>query len=304
LARQLLINSKHYAGKRIQGGREYQEDDFIIDNKPGDFLMVLADGMGGHHGGAYASNCTVQAFKGSYQASFGHVARRLKKALLQANHQLALETHVKPELYGMGCTLVGISLHEYQLEWVSVGDSPLWLYQDDSLRRLNADHSMRYFLQEQVRRGHLTPEQVASHPERNILFSALTGGNIEMLDQSSAPLKVGPGDCILLASDGLFTLSEGEICKVLRKVHLSAKELVNELLQAVQNKGKWDQDNTTVLIVKIPPREAPPKPLSKSWKIGALLIATLILTAVLTLSQCSNELIPHPKSLFHDLLRG
>ena len=301
----LFLSNKHYAGKRIQGEREYQEDDFIFDHRPDHFLMVLADGMGGHHGGAQASRCAVQAFGEGYQIYENHyagrsktdgehklprknVARQLRNALYYANQQIALETHSKPELYGMGCTLVGVVIGDYQLEWISVGDSPLWLYSRGELRRLNADHSMKPFLDEQVRRGHLTPEQVAIHPERNILFSALMGNHIDMIDQSS--IKLFPGDYILLASDGLLTLSEQEISDVLQK-KLPPKESTNALLQMVQDKGKWDQDNTTVLIVKIPPGTERPKKIQKNKTLGLSITTLIIFLALLSiqLSLCHKE---------------
>jgi serine/threonine protein phosphatase PrpC len=252
LAKQLLIIGKHYAGQRIQGQRHHQEDDFSFDNShTNDFLMVIADGLGGHQGGAYASHCAVQTFIDSYYAVSGTVSQRLQHALHQANHQLAIEAEAK-ELYGMGCTLVGVVLKADHLEWISVGDSPLWLYDKAGhLHRLNADHSIRPLLLEQVQRGLLTVAEAAVHPDRNMLFSALTGDSIDLIDQSPEPLQLFPGDHLLLASDGIFTLSDEELGKVLKQ-ELSAKELVDELLSAVEAKDRRDQDNTTVLVVKIP----------------------------------------------------
>lgn len=252
LAKQLFILGKHYAGQRIQGRRHHQEDDFSFDNsRTNDFLMVIADGLGGHQGGAYASRCAVQTFINNYYAVSGTVSQRLQHALHQANHQLAIAAETK-ELYGMGCTLVGVVLKADSLEWISVGDSPLWLYDKAGhLHRLNADHSIKPILQEQVRRGNLTVEEAAIHPERNMLFSALTGDSLDLIDQSPEPLQLFPGDRLLLASDGIFTLSDEELGKVLKQ-ELSAKELVDELLSAVEAKDCRDQDNTTVLVVKVP----------------------------------------------------
>jgi serine/threonine protein phosphatase PrpC len=96
--------------------------------------------------------------------------------------------------------------------------------------------------------GELTPDEAGMHPDRNMLRSALVGANIEMIDQSSAPLE--PGDRILLASDGILSLSETEIANILDQP-LSAKALVKKLLGAVENKGKQYQDNTTALVVKM-----------------------------------------------------
>lgn len=272
LARQSLNIEQDYAGKRIQGKRHYQEDDFGFDNsKPNDFLMILADGMGGHKGGAVASRCVIQTFMDTYHAVAGNVADRLLQALQQSNRQLALTVQAKPDLEGMGCTLVGVTIHNEQLEWISVGDSPLWRYHAGRLQRLNADHSMKSLLQKMVLHGKLTPEEAATHPERNIIFSAITGNLVELLDFSFTPLELYPGNRILLASDGIFTLSEPEICKILQK-NLSAQALVNKLLNAVENKGKRDQDNTTVLVVKIPDELDTVKKTKRwHWKTNILL---------------------------------
>jgi len=98
-----------------------------------------------------------------------------------------------------------------------------------------------------------------------------------LIDQPSIPLELYPGDCILLASDGIFTLSEAEIRKILQQQDLSAQQLVQKLLKAVQDKGKSNQDNTTVLVVKIPDTmEVAPK--IWRWQTGILLsLLTLVL---------------------------
>ncbi|MEN8218957.1 MAG: protein phosphatase 2C domain-containing protein [Pseudomonadota bacterium] len=250
MAKQFLISNEKYAGDCIQGRRHYQEDDFGFDSsQPHDFLMVLADGMGGHKGGAFASSCVIKTFMETYHAVSGCVAERLEQALEKSNQQLALEVHSKPKLRGMGCTLVGVAISEAQIEWISVGDSPLWLYNNaGQLIRLNADHSMKPILQELIRLDELTPDEVAVHPDRNMLRSALVGAIIEMVDQSSAPLE--PGARVLLASDGILSLSETEIADILGQ-SLSVNELVKKLLGAVENKGKQYQDNTTALVVEM-----------------------------------------------------
>lgn len=282
MAKQLLYRSQNYAGNCIQGERNYQEDDFSFDNsQPDDFLMVLADGMGGHQGGEIASRCTVETFKNHYHAVSGQVAKRLYKALLQANHQLVLKAQSQPKLKGMGCTLVGVTIHDNKLEWISVGDSPLWLYSTGRLRRLNADHSMKPFLQEQVKLGELTPQEAAIHPDRNMLLSALVGTQIDLIDQSSVPIKLHPGDHVLLASDGILTLSNAEIGKILAKP-FSAKNLVNKLLKAVETKAKLNQDNTTVLVVKVPDELMKKQASSMPWQtrlLALLVILSLILWA-------------------------
>jgi protein phosphatase len=211
--------------------------------------MILADGMGGYEGGAVASSCAVETFMDTYHAAKGSAAGRLRQALQQTNQQLALEKQSKPKLANMGCTLVGVAIHDEKLEWISVGDSPLWLYNAGRLHRLNADNEMKPILQKQVQRGELSPKIAAAHPDRHKLRSAFTGGKVELIDRSSVPLKLFHDDRILLASDGIFTLSVPEISKILRK-NLCAQKLVNRLLGAVRSK-KY-QYNATVLVVNLP----------------------------------------------------
>lgn len=250
LMKEFLTIDKEYAGDFIQGGRDYQEDDFGFDNsRPFDFLMVLADGMGGHQGGAEASRCAIKSFINAYQIAKGSVAERLQEASQITNQQLGIEAKSNPNLKGMGCTLVGVVFNGEQLEWISVGDSPLWLYNEGGLCRLNADHSMKPVLEEQVQRGQITHKDAAKHSMRNMLLSAITGAPIKLIDQSS--VKCYPGDRILLASDGIFTLSEQKISSILSQ-SLPSNQLVKQLLNAVSKKRLTNQDNTTVLVLEIP----------------------------------------------------
>ncbi len=254
MAKPFINRHKNYAGEAIQGDRSHQEDHFGFDNsRADDFLMVIADGMGGHQGGAVASRCAVNTFIERYRTLSGSALKRLWQALQKTNDQLALEAQAQAN-QGMGCTLVGVALNGEGLEWISVGDSPLWLYHAEQLHRLNADHSMMPILQKQVQRGVLTPNEALEHPNRHLLRSALMGSKIDLIDQSLMPLKLFPGDRILLASDGIFTLSEQEISHILSQ-SLPAHKLVNKLLGALEKKGKLGQDNATVLVITIPDKK-------------------------------------------------
>lgn len=252
MAKPFINRHKNYAGEAIQGDRSHQEDHFGFDNsRADDFLMVIADGMGGHQGGAIASRCAVKTFIETYRTLSGSTLKRLWETLQKTNDQLALEIQAQEKLKGMGCTLVGVALNEKGLEWISVGDSPLWLYHAEQLHRLNADHSLMPILQKQVERGVITPNEALEHPNRHWLRSALMGSQIDLIDQSLMPLKLVPGDRILLASDGILTLSEQEISQILSQ-SLPARKLVKKLLAAVEKKGKQGQDNTTILVVNRP----------------------------------------------------
>ncbi len=252
LATKLIINEDQYAGDRIQGQRQYQQDDFGFDNRrAGDFLMILADGMGGHSGGDIASDHVVTTFMDSYHNANGTVKERLFEALETSNQAIAAYTEKHPDLMGMGSTLVAVVINKDKMQWISVGDSPLWIYNNGELSRLNADHSMKPILEEQVKLGKLTAKDAATHPDRNMLRSAVVGTYIKYIDQSPEALELFPGDTILLASDGIFTLSDTEISQIFKKP-LASKKMVKKLLEAVEKKNTRYQDNTTALVFQIP----------------------------------------------------
>ncbi len=208
-----------FAGQAAVGSRSTQEDyaEFSTSQSKTELLAVLADGMGGHSGGEIASKTAVDAFHGSFNAyPSNSTPTRLGAALNQANTDLASVVKGSPALAGMGCTLVGMHRGVQGLQWISVGDSPLFLYRKGKLRRLNADHSMTPVLEESVRLGKITKEEANRHPDRHALRSALTGDPLAMVDTSGEPFSLKKGDVIVLASDGLLTLTSAEITQVIK----------------------------------------------------------------------------------------
>lgn len=251
-----MIEGRQFAVRQSQGARDYQEDSAEfnpVKREDGDsLLMVLADGMGGHRGGAHASRVAVETFIETFTREEGQVPDRLDQALHDANEQVGEDGKANPELEGMGCTLVGVALTKSGLEWISVGDSPMWLVRDGHLQRLNEDHSMAPILAKQVETGEMTAEEAARHPQRNALRSAVIGETMQHIDQSKQPVRFRKGDRLLIASDGVETLSEDEIAAVFNESKDADAETLAETLvtsvDAVQRKG---QDNTTVMVVDL-----------------------------------------------------
>ena len=98
----------------------------------------------------------------------------------------------------------------------------------------------------------MPPADLATHPERNVLLSALLGGDIEQIDASSKPVDLLPGDILVAASDGLLSLPGAEIANLLGKSGgKSAHVIAGALLDAVMAKKNERQDNTTVAVVHI-----------------------------------------------------
>jgi serine/threonine protein phosphatase PrpC len=155
-------------------------------------------------------------------------------------------------LEGAGTTLLGAVVGSDRILWISVGDSPLLLYRDGKLNRLNADHSMRSILAGKIAARQMLPGDLATHPERNVLRSALLGGDIEEIDAPEESSMLCQGDILVAASDGLLTLEPPEICRVLKAgARKRAIFLAQELLKKVDAKRQPKQDNTTLAVVKI-----------------------------------------------------
>jgi serine/threonine protein phosphatase PrpC len=266
-----MIPGRQFAGLQLQGGRPYQEDDFGFlndleetDPSPSHLLVVLADGMGGHSGGAHASAAAVDTFLQVYQQAPGPATDRMVKSLHDSNERIRVDSESNPHLTGMGCTLVAAAFLADGLVWVSVGDSPFWRYRDGAIKQLNEDHSMAPLIAQQVTAGALSPEEAARHPHRNALRSALIGEPIPKTDLRESPIRLKAGDKFLLASDGLQTLTDQEIAAILKE-DADALDLARNLLRAVERKNRRGQDNTTAIVVT-PFRNGEPTPIAE-WTL-------------------------------------
>ncbi len=212
-------------------------------------VIVVADGMGGHAGGATASQTACRAFLDEYLLSGGEPPERLHSALTAANGALQKTIAKHPELTGMGCTLVGATLIGSLMWWVSVGDSVLCLVRDGKILRLNEDHSMVPVLNKLAEQGEMSASEAQHHPQRNALRSALTGDPVAMIDLPEKAVAVRPGDWVILCSDGLLTLSESEILEVLRSfASKGARDVAAALISGVEEKSVPRQDNATVIV--------------------------------------------------------
>ena len=238
------------------GKRDYQEDSFgLLDGRDlgldlGEHAVLLvADGMGGHVGGAIASDLLCKTFVEAYPRSSGPIVDRLRTCLDEANDAIRSAVAENPALASMGSTLVAAVVSSEGLNWISVGDSSLWLFRAGRLQRLNADHSMASELAELVAEGRMTAEEAAQDPRRNWLNSAVMGDEMPLIDVSSRPVALEQGDRVVLASDGLLTLDEQEIARILQETRdAPLEDSAKDLIQAVEEAGHPYQDNVTVLL--------------------------------------------------------
>lgn len=269
-----------HASRATKGARNYQEDtallwaqpaappqqasgEVAVVTQPGraksagagaaapDVVAVLADGMGGHAGGALASQVACETFVRAFTGAEGSNRTRLVEALQQSNDAIAAMVDANPLLSGMGSTLIGVTFGRDGVEWVSVGDSPLILYRRGEIAYLNEDHSMAPELDRLAAAGEMSEEEARRDPRRHMLRSAVTGDDIDLVDISRKPLQVEAGDYIILASDGLQTLDEAEIERIITAyAGDGASAVANALIRAVEAVKDPHQDNATVVVVR------------------------------------------------------
>ena len=239
-----------HATRAAKGARSYQEDAAEVRADEARLTAALADGMGGHAGGALASGLASMFFvQAVAMSSAPDVGTRLAEALNVANEAIAHETDEDPSLAGMGCTLIGALFGPEGVEWVSVGDSPLFLVRKGEIVRLNEDHSLAPEIDKLAAMGKISWDAARADPRRHVLRSALTGTEIDLVDRSQRPLALQPGDMVILASDGIHSVSHADIVRVVAGAP-TADAAAEALLAAVEAAGSAHQDNTTVVVVR------------------------------------------------------
>lgn len=221
-------------GGQDQGARPYQEDCWALRPLAGGALLaIVADGMGGHAGGAVAARLVVDAAVAAVERG-----DNLADALQAANAAVRAGQQGKPELDGMGSTLVAALVKDDEVRWISVGDSPLYMIETGELVRLNADHSMAPQIDALLARGMLTADEAVHHPGRHTLREAVMGAPLTLIDEGRRSLASGAR--LILCSDGAQSLDEAGIAA-------AAGKPVAALIAAVLAAGVAHQDNVTIV---------------------------------------------------------
>ena len=207
-------------------------------------LFVVADGMGGHNAGEYASRFTVDKMvEVISQNRQQEPVAAMKEALTEANSQLLEEAGADPSKSGMGTTIVAATVIGDLLHVANIGDSRLYVIDHEAIRQITRDHSL---VEEMVRLGEMDKAAAKVHPDKNIITRAI--GVTRELAVDFFEVELRPGDMILLCSDGLTNMVEDEEIKeiVLEQKNIveKAEKLINT---ANENGGK---DNITVVLIE------------------------------------------------------
>ena len=226
--------------------REINQDyvfatDETIGNLPN--LLVVADGMGGHRAGDFASKFTVEVLAEEVQNSKEtHPEAIIGNAIQAANERLLAEAEKDNRLEGMGTTLVAATIMDHVLYFANVGDSRLYLINKE-IRQLSKDHSM---VEEMVRLGGLTEEEAKHHPDKNIITRAI--GVKQKVEPDFFEYRLKGGDIILMCSDGLTNMvDDDEIFQIVKSAR-DIVEAVESLIQRANENG--GSDNIGVVLAQ------------------------------------------------------
>jgi protein phosphatase len=222
--------------------RERNEDGFLTLEP----LFAVADGMGGHRGGAVASQVALEVLsqmKGDSMTGDG-AADGLAEMLIQANEAVLERASGEPRLSGMGTTLTAAVVQPGRIHLAHVGDSRAYLLRDGTLRQLTEDHSL---VQRMVNEGKLTPEEAEVHPHRSVLTRALGVEPGLQVDQQT--IEVRPGDRILLCSDGLTTMVPEEEIKRIVEESDNPQRAAEALVASANSAGGLDNITAVLLFV-------------------------------------------------------
>jgi len=255
-----FVQEQDFAARQYRGRRDNQEDYYAFADAADPherslerLLLVVGDGLGAHAGGSVASYIGVNAFVRAYHEHDGSAIAKLKHAVETANETLGYITSRMPSVAPpMGTTMVGALVASKTLHWISVGDSPLFIFREGELKRLNADHSLSPLIDARAERGEITAEEAANHPDRHTLQAALLGFPLLMIDSPPDPMPLKSGDIVIAASDGIFTLTHKALEELLSfGKHTTADKIADAIIFAIRRINHDRQDNTTVGVVKI-----------------------------------------------------
>lgn len=214
------------------------------ESHPGGRLLVVADGMGGHRGGATASRLAAETLKAQYLGSeTSDIPTALREALTRANARVFSEAQANPDLRGMGTTTSALAVRGNEAWFAHVGDSRIYLVRREEIRQLTEDHSL---VASMVREGLLTREEAENHPRRNVLQRSVGVGEHVEIDVRG-PIKLKPGDTFIICSDGLHGLvKEPELKEIAR---LAIEDAADLFVQRALDRGA--PDNVTVIVARV-----------------------------------------------------
>ncbi len=230
-------------GKKRKLNQDYvYTSEMPIGNLPN--VFIVADGMGGHNAGDYASKYTVETIVKEIERSFEkNPVRILEKAIEEANSHIREKAREDETLSGMGTTVVVATCLGRYLKVANVGDSRLYIVNKDEIKQITRDHSL---VEEMVRMGGIDRETARNHPDKNIITRAV--GVKESVEVDFFDVELKQEDIVLMCSDGLTNMLEDEEIRMILNGQRDIVEKAQELVKAANNNG--GKDNISVILIE------------------------------------------------------
>ncbi len=206
-------------------------------------LFLVADGMGGHKAGDYASRCTVETICEMVEKSLEkEPAAILQKAIEAANEQVYQMAKTDEQYEGMGTTIVAATLLGNSLQVANVGDSRLYIV-GNTIKQITRDHS---WVAEMVRLGEMDQDMAKNHAKKNIITRAVGASRNVEIDFFTVDLA--EGESVLMCSDGLTNMLEDEEIRMIMQSQRDVVEKVQALVEEANKHG--GMDNISVVLIE------------------------------------------------------
>lgn len=230
-------------GQRRDTNQDYMfTSETAVGNLPN--LFIVADGMGGHAAGDYASRFTVEHIVDDIrQSEKTEPVALMKEAVMRANLLLLKEANADEDKAGMGTTIVAATFDGESLYTANVGDSRLYIINHEKITQITRDHSL---VEEMVRMGEMDKADAKIHPDKNIITRAIGVQPEVSVDFFETALE--PGDIVLMCSDGLTNMVEDADIK---RIILGQRDIVEKVERLVKTANEnGGNDNITVVLIE------------------------------------------------------
>lgn len=229
------------------GKRRKQNQDYLFTSEepvgklPN--LFIIADGMGGHNAGDYASKVTVETMVADISEGLvEEPVESLRHALYVANGVVYSRSLEDKKLNGMGTTVVAATCIGDVLEVLNVGDSRLYVINKREIRQITRDHS---YVEEMVRHGEIDESDARNHPKKNIILRAV--GVTDYVEGDIFSVRLNEGDIVLLCTDGLTNEVPDEEIRMIINASRDVVEGAENLVNAANLNG--GRDNVSVILI-------------------------------------------------------
>lgn len=229
-------------GKNREMNQDYvYTSENAVGNLPN--LFIVADGMGGHKAGEFASKFTVETIVESVRTNEQkEPVRIIEEAIQTANRELIQKARQDETMAGMGTTVVVVTVIGDKAFVANVGDSRMYVIGKE-ISQITRDHSL---VEEMVRMGELAKDAAKDHPDKNIITRAV--GVAQDVDVDFFEVELYPQDYILMCSDGLTNMVEDEDIRRIVQSQRDVAERVEKLVETANDHG--GQDNITVVVIE------------------------------------------------------